>query len=118
MLSGSGIMDEASHALIPLQGSHALIGLQSQLHQQGLHNPLCTAAATTQGWFAPRLKLVRFQATGTTYNNCPEAVLVSDWYRGSICCAGADGVGLLLVQLSRKAKVMHSSLPPQQGYKD
>lgn len=41
------------HVLIPLQGSHALISLQSQLHQQGLHNPWYTVTATTQGWFAP-----------------------------------------------------------------
>lgn len=64
-------MDGASHALIPLQGSHALISLQSQLHQRGLHNPLCLCRSDHPGPVRTEAKLARSQATGTTCSNSP-----------------------------------------------
>lgn len=115
MLSGSGIRDEVSCVLIPLQGSHALISLQSQLHQWGLHNPWYAAAATTHSWFAPQQSWWDFKQLA--YNNGPEAILVLDRHRGSICCAGADGVGFL-GQFSCNAQITYLSLPQQHDYKD
>lgn len=63
-------------------------------------------------------KLVRLQATGIIDGNLPEAAFMLDRYTGSIRCAGADRVRLLLGQVSCNAQITYSFLLQQQDYKD
>lgn len=75
MLSGSRIRDEELCAM-SLQGSHALISLQSQLHQQGLHNPWYTVTMTTQAQFAPLQSWWDYEQLASHTIICQEQCLI------------------------------------------